>query len=235
MPASKPADHTILLIEDEPDVRDLLRLNLRKAGFNVIEADDGVKGLSLARRKLPDAIVLDLMLPQLRGEDVCREIRARPATAAIPVLMLTAKAQPGDRVKGLELGADDYVTKPFSPREVVLRLQALLRRARASGPRESRKVGPFEIDRGNFEVRLDGEKLQLTPLEFKLLIALLERRGRVLTRETLLRDVWGYRNAHSSRTVDTHVRRLRGKLGGHGKRLETVHGEGYLLRPEEKD
>lgn len=235
MPASKPADHTILLIEDEPDVRDLLRLNLRKAGFHVIEADDGVKGLSLARRKLPDAIVLDLMLPQLRGEDVCREIRARPATAAIPILMLTAKAQPGDRVKGLELGADDYVTKPFSPREVVLRLQVLLRRARASGPRESRKVGPFEIDRGEFEVRLDGETLPLTPLEFKLLIALLERRGRVLTRETLLRDVWGYRNVHSSRTVDTHVRRLRGKLGKHGGRLETVHGEGYLLRPEEKD
>jgi DNA-binding response OmpR family regulator len=235
MPAQAPAKDTVLIIEDEPDVLDLLRLHLRKEGFSVLEAVDGIQALKLARAKLPTAIVLDLMIPEMRGEDVCRQLKAREATAKIPVLMLTAKARPEDRVAGLELGADDYLTKPFSPRELVLRLRLLVQKARASGVGEKLRVGPFELDRGTFEVRLAGRKLDLTGLEFKLLVTLMESRGQVLSRETLLRDVWGYRNLSNSRTVDTHVRRLRAKLKPHDARLDTVHGEGYVFRADESD
>jgi DNA-binding response OmpR family regulator len=235
MPAQAPAKDTVLIIEDEPDVLDLLRLHLRKEGFSVLEAVDGIQALKMARAKLPTAIVLDLMIPEMRGEDVCRQLKAREATAKIPVLMLTAKARPEDRVAGLELGADDYLTKPFSPRELVLRLRLLVQKARASGVGEKLRVGPFELDRGTFEVRLAGRKLDLTGLEFKLLVTLMESRGQVLSRETLLRDVWGYRNLSNSRTVDTHVRRLRAKLKPHDARLDTVHGEGYVFRADESD
>ena len=235
MPAQAPAKDTVLIIEDEPDVLDLLRLHLRKEGFSVLEAVDGIQALKLARAKLPTAIVLDLMIPEMRGEDVCRQLKAREATAKIPVLMLTAKARPEDRVAGLELGADDYLTKPFSPRELVLRLRLLVQKARSSGVGEKLRVGPFELDRGTFEVRLAGRKLDLTGLEFKLLVTLMESRGQVLSRETLLRDVWGYRNLSNSRTVDTHVRRLRAKLKPHDARLDTVHGEGYVFRADESD
>jgi DNA-binding response OmpR family regulator len=235
MPAQSPHKDLILVIEDEPDVLDLLRLHLRKEGFSIVEASDGVSGLKLAREKLPSAIVLDLMIPEMRGEDVCRQVRSRATTAGIPVLMLTAKARPEDRIAGLELGADDYLTKPFSPRELALRLRLLIDRSRATGAGDRIRVGPFELDRSSFEVRVKGRKLDLTVLEFKLLAALLEGRGRVLTRETLLRDVWGYRNTSNSRTVDTHVRRLRNKLRPHHERLQTVHGEGYMFRAEEND
>ncbi len=235
MPAQSPHKDLILVIEDEPDVLDLLRLHLRKEGFSIVEASDGVSGLKLAREKLPSAIVLDLMIPEMRGEDVCRQVRSRATTAGIPVLMLTAKARPEDRIAGLELGADDYLTKPFSPRELALRLRLLIDRSRATGAGDRIRVGPFELDRSSFEVRVKGRKLDLTVLEFKLLVALLEGRGRVLTRETLLRDVWGYRNTSNSRTVDTHVRRLRNKLRPHHERLQTVHGEGYMFRAEEND
>lgn len=235
MPAQAPAKDTVLIIEDEPDVLDLLRLHLRKEGFSVLEAVDGIQALKLARAKLPTAIVLDLMIPEMRGEDVCRQLKAREATAKIPVLMLTAKARPEDRVAGLELGADDYLTKPFSPRELVLRLRLLVQKARSSVVGEKLRVGPFELDRGTFEVRLAGRKLDLTGLEFKLLVTLMESRGQVLSRETLLRDVWGYRNLSNSRTVDTHVRRLRAKLKPHDARLDTVHGEGYVFRADESD
>ena len=235
MPAQAPAKDTVLIIEDEPDVLDLLRLHLRKEGFSVLEAVDGIQALKLARAKLPTAIVLDLMIPEMRGEDVCRQLKAREATAKIPVLMLTAKARPEERVAGLELGADDYLTKPFSPRELVLRLRLLVQKARSSGVGEKLRVGPFELDRGTFEVRLAGRKLDLTGLEFKLLVTLMESRGQVLSRETLLRDVWGYRNLSNSRTVDTHVRRLRAKLKPHDARLDTVHGEGYVFRADESD
>jgi len=231
---STPKD-VVLIIEDEPDVLDLLRLHLRREGFAVIEASDGLEGLKIAREKLPAAVVLDLMLPEMRGEDVCRQLRTRETTKQIPVIMLTAKARPEDRVAGLELGADDYLTKPFSPRELVLRLRLLIQKSRNSGSGEQLKVGPFELDRATFEVRLEGNKLDLTALEFKLLVLLMEKRGQVLSRETLLRDVWGYRNLSSSRTVDTHVRRLRGKLKPHHERLQTVHGEGYLFRAKEND
>lgn len=235
MPARAPAKETVLIIEDEPDVLDLLRLHLRKEGFAVLEAVDGVTGLKTARSKIPSAIILDLMIPEMRGEDVCRQIKANEATAKIPVLMLTAKARPEDRIAGLELGADDYLTKPFSPRELVLRLRLLVQKSRSAGSGEKLRVGPFELDRGTFEVRLAGRKLDLTGLEFKLLVAFMENCGQVLDRETLLRDVWGYRNLSNSRTVDTHVRRLRAKLRPHEEYLQTVHGEGYTLRAEQND
>jgi len=233
MPAKSPPKEVVLVIEDEPDVLDLIRLHLRKEGFAVIEASDGLAGLKLAREKLPAAIVLDLMIPEMRGEDVCRQLRAREVTARIPVIMLTAKARPEDRVAGLELGADDYLTKPFSPRELVLRLRLLIQKSRTPGSGEQLEVGPFALDRATFEVRLGGRKLDLTALEFKLLVTLMEKRGQVLSRESLLHDVWGYRNMSNSRTVDTHVRRLRAKLRPHQDRLQTVHGEGYLLQAEE--
>jgi DNA-binding response OmpR family regulator len=233
MPAKSPPKEVVLVIEDEPDVLDLIRLHLRKEGFAVLEAADGLTGLQLAREKLPAAVVLDLMIPEMRGEDVCRQLRTLEATAGIPVIMLTAKARPEDRVAGLELGADDYLTKPFSPRELILRLRLLIQKSQAPGSGEQLQVGPFELDRTTFEVRLGGRKLDLTALEFKLLVTLMEKRGQVLTRESLLCDVWGYRNSSNSRTVDTHVRRLRAKLKPHDTRLRTVHGEGYLFQAEE--
>jgi DNA-binding response OmpR family regulator len=235
MPATAPHKDTVLVIEDEPDVLDLLRLHLRKAGYTVVEAVDGVDGLKKAREKHPAAVILDLMLPEMRGEDVCRQLKTREATARIPIIMLTAKVRPEDRVAGLELGADDYLTKPFSPRELILRLQLLLQRARSTGPGEILRVGPFELDRGTFEVRLKGRVLDLTGLEFRLLVALMEKRGQVLSRESLLRDVWGYRNLSHTRTVDTHIRRLRGKLKPHEGRIQTIHGEGYMFRADVDD
>lgn len=233
MPPKGTQSDKILLIEDEQDVRDLLRYNLTKAGFSVAVARDGLAGLKAARNSPPDLVILDLMLPEMRGEDVCRELKSAPATALIPVIMLTARAQPDERVAGLELGADDYVTKPFSPRELILRIEGLLRRVRAAGPGEKLVVGPFELDRGTFEIRLDGQKLDLTGIEFKLLVMLMEKRGQPVSREDLLRNVWGYRSVVDSRTVDTHMRRLRGKLGDHAEYLETVRGEGYVFRMRE--
>ena len=165
-------------------------------------------------RTRPDAVVLDLMLPEMSGEEVCRQLKGDPDTAAIPVLMLTAKGQPAERIAGLEIGADDYITKPFSPRELVLRVEAVLRRVRgAEKRREQEFIDEFVIDRGSFEINLQGRRLELTTTEFKLLCLLLERRGRTQSRETLLFDVWGYTNAMDTRTVDTHIRRLREKLG----------------------
>ncbi|MFM7376423.1 MAG: response regulator transcription factor, partial [Chthoniobacterales bacterium] len=198
-----------------------------------IVARDGLAGLEAARTSAPDAVILDLMLPEMRGEDVCRELKSDPDTAAIPVIMLTAKAQADDRIAGLELGADDYVTKPFSPRELILRVEGLLRRARFAGTGDKLRVGAFELDRGTFEIRLDGKKLDLTAIEFKLLAMMMEKRGQPLTREALLRDVWGYRSVVDSRTVDTHMRRLRGKLGDYAEQMQTVRGEGYVFRAGE--
>ena len=216
-------------------MRDLLRLNLKKAGFRVLEAEDGIKGLRLAQDKQPHLILLDLMLPNMSGEEICRELKARETTATIPIIMLTAKARPEDRVAGLELGADDYVTKPFSPRELILRAEALLRRVEAAGLVDLLKIGPFAVDRGSMAVRLDGNLLNLTVLEFKLLSMLMDKRGQVLSRELLLREVWGYKRLAQSRTVDTHMRRLRSKLGSEANRLETVHGHGYRFVVHEND
>ncbi len=218
---------TVLLVEDESDVVDLLRYNLNKAGFSVLIAGDGLLGLEMARKNRPEIIVLDLMLPGMDGYSVCRALKQDSDTESLPVLMLTARGEPSERVRGLEIGADDYLTKPFSPRELVLRIQALLRRTRPRLPGEVIKVGQFHLDKNKFDVRLEGRRLDLTTTEFKLLTVLIERRGRTQSRETLLYDVWGYQNLIDTRTVDTHIRRLREKLGKHSSRLETVRGEGY--------
>ena len=218
---------TVLIVEDEQDVVDLLRYNLNRAGFGVSIAENGLKGLEKARAERPDVIILDLMMPEMTGEKVCKALKEDASTAGIPVIMLTAKDQPGDRITGFELGADDYVPKPFSPRELVLRVQALLRRLQTSNRGETIEVDGFLVDKGAFEIRLDGARLDLTTTEFKLLTLLIDRRGRTQSRETLLFDVWGYQNVIDTRTVDTHMRRLREKLGDHASRLETVRGEGY--------
>jgi two-component system phosphate regulon response regulator PhoB len=218
---------TVLIVEDEQDVVDLLRYNLNRAGFGVSIAENGLRGLEKARAERPDVIILDLMMPEMTGEKVCKALKEDASTAGIPVIMLTAKDQPGDRITGFELGADDYVPKPFSPRELVLRVQALLRRLQTSNRAETIEVDGFLVDKGAFEIRLDGARLDLTTTEFKLLTLLIDRRGRTQSRETLLFDVWGYQNVIDTRTVDTHMRRLREKLGDHASRLETVRGEGY--------
>ena len=225
--SAKTNTGSVLVIEDEADVLELVRYHLGKAGFRVLIARDGAAGLAKARSDKPDAVVLDLMMPGICGEDVCRELKSSEDTASIPVIMLTAKAQPEERVAGLELGADDYVTKPFSPRELVLRVEGVLRRLRTPALGEKLILGPFELDRGSFEVRLEGEKLDLTAIEFKLIAALMDKRGAPISRADLLRDVWGYRNPIDSRTVDTHMRRLRAKLGPYADCLQTLRGEGY--------
>jgi two-component system phosphate regulon response regulator PhoB len=219
---------TILIVDDEPDVADLLKYHLHRAGYQTLTAGTGAKALELARNSRPEAIVLDLMLPGMSGLEVCRELRKNPNTSSLGVLMLTAKGQPTERINGLETGADDYVTKPFSPKEVVLRLQALVRRTQAA--REGGGVvesGDIRIDKGAFEISLAGQRLDLTTTEFKLLCLLVERRGRVQSRDVLLKDVWGYENSIDTRTVDTHIRRLREKLGESAERIETMRGEGY--------
>lgn len=218
---------SVLVVEDEQDVVDLLRYNLNRSGFTVSIATTGIEGLKKAREERPDAIILDLMLPEMDGEKVCKTLKGDDNTALIPILMLTAKGQADERVTGLELGADDYITKPFSPKELVLRVQAVLRRLRTSMVADVLDVDGFHVDKGIFEIRLDGEKLDLTTTEFKLLTLLIERRGKTQSRDTLLFDVWGYQNAIDTRTVDTHVRRLREKLSHAAVRLETVRGEGY--------
>ena len=218
---------TILVVDDEPDVVDLVRYHLHRAGFDVLIALTGPSGLTAATESRPDAIVLDIMLPQMNGIEVCKALRKGTQTSTIPILFLTAKAEPAERIAGLELGIDDYITKPFSPRELVLRIQNVLRRLRPVQNPSLVVVDEFCLDKANFEISLSGRRLQLTTTEFKLLALLVERRGRTLSRETLLQDVWGYENAIDTRTVDTHVRRLREKLGPASNRIVTVRGEGY--------
>jgi len=219
---------TILIVDDEPDVVDLLVYNLQKAGFKTLTARDGHAALQAARDELPAVVVLDLMLPGLDGTDVCRQLKADPKTAATPVIMLTAKAEEVDRIVGLELGADDYITKPFSPRELILRIKTILRRgAGTRAPGEVLKLNDLVVNIAKHDVTFKGKPIELTATEFKLLALLLERRGRVQTRDALLTDVWGYEGDVDTRTVDTHVRRLREKLGKAADWLETVRGVGY--------
>jgi DNA-binding response OmpR family regulator len=218
----------ILIIEDESDVADLLTLNLRKAGFRTATAADGANGLQKARDDRPDFIILDLMLPKMSGLEVCKILKSDMATSHTPILMLTARAEEIDRIVGLEFGADDYVTKPFSPREIVLRIRAILRRGETAD--ESLKAGSISIDPTRHVVRVNGKQVHLTSLEFKLLQTLMQRRGRVQDRDRLLNEVWGYESVIDTRTVDTHVRRLREKLGKAGNAIETIRGFGYRLR-----
>jgi two-component system phosphate regulon response regulator PhoB len=220
-------DATVLLVDDEPDVVDLVRHKLRRAGFEVLVAMTGWNGLQLAKSERPDVLILDLMLPEMNGFEVCQQLKADPETVNIPVLMLTAKCEDDDRFRGFELGADDYVTKPFSPRELVYRITALLRRSKGPAQPDSLEFDGFKVDRSGMRVFLDGNKLELTTTEYKLLTLLLERRGRVQQRDTLLTEVWEYQRAVDTRTVDTHMRRLREKLGEHASRIETIRGKGY--------
>jgi DNA-binding response OmpR family regulator len=224
-------DKKILIVEDEADVVEMLaRAFNRTPGFNVTTAADGTSGLRQARENLPALVILDLMLPKMPGLEVCKILKSDSLTRHIPVLMLTAKAEEVDRIVGLELGADDYVTKPFSPREVVLRAQAILRRGQAPDETQSLVAGPIVIDGLRHRVTVNGKVVHLTSLEFKLLRTLVQRRGRVQERDRLLSDVWGYESMIDTRTVDTHVRRLREKLGKAGDAIETVRGFGYRLR-----
>jgi two-component system phosphate regulon response regulator PhoB len=219
---------TILIVDDEQDVLDLLVYNLQKAGFKVNTARDGVTALQKARDGVPALIILDLMLPQLDGSEVCRQLKADTRTTHIPIIMLTAKAEEVDRIVGLELGADDYVTKPFSPREIALRVKTVLRRVTGKiVPAEILKVDDLTVDLGKHEVSHKGKLIELTVTEFKLLTTLMERCGRVQSRDRLLTDVWGYEGDVDTRTVDTHMRRLREKLGKAADYIETVRGVGY--------
>ncbi|MEW6156484.1 MAG: response regulator transcription factor [Verrucomicrobiota bacterium] len=224
---------TILIVDDEPDVLDLLDFNLKTAGFQTIQASTGLEALQKARLELPQLIILDLMLPGMDGLSVCKTLRQDAQTSSIPIIMLTAKAAEIDRVVGLELGADDYVTKPFSPRELVLRVKALLRRGTATptGGEEVR-IGSLRLDIPRHQATLKGKALDLTPTEFKLITVLAQRRGRVQTREQLLRDVWEYNHLVDTRTVDTHMRRLREKLGPAAAYIDTVRGVGYRFRED---
>jgi two-component system phosphate regulon response regulator PhoB len=218
----------ILVVDDEPDAVELVEFNLRAAGYDTTSAADGAEALHKARAVLPDLILLDVMLPEIDGLEVCKLLRRDPTTAAIPILMLTAKAAELDRVLGLELGANDYLTKPFSPRELVLRIKNLLQRRSAEATvADHYRVGELAIDISRHQVTVKGKAVELTATEFKLLTVLAQRRGRVQSREQLLRDVWEYDHLIDTRTVDTHMRRLRDKLGSTAKYLDTVRGVGY--------
>ncbi len=216
----------VLVIEDEADLREVLQYNLTQAGHRPFAAATGEAGLKLAHEVRPEMVLLDLMLPDLPGTNVAKVLRREPETHLVPIIMVTAKADEIDRVIGFELGADDYVVKPFSVRELMLRIDAVLRRGRAPEPRIL-EVGELRIDREAHRATVDGEEILLTALEFKLLVTLTERRDRVQARGTLLNDVWSIDAEVASRTVDTHVKRLRDKLGVAGKFIETVRGVGY--------
>ncbi len=223
----------ILVVDDEPDAVELIEFNLKSAGFQVTTAADGEEALKKARSVLPALIILDLMLPEVDGLEVCKILRRDQRTSTIPIIMLTAKAAEIDRVLGLELGADDYVTKPFSPRELVLRVKRLLRSSGIAEEKVDRIVLPeLCVDLPRHQATVKGRLIDLTATEFKLLTVLAQRRGRVQSREQLLKDVWDYDNLIDTRTVDTHMRRLREKLGPAAKYLDTVRGVGYRFVEE---
>jgi two-component system phosphate regulon response regulator PhoB len=226
----------LLIVEDDPDVLDILSNTFRKSGeFEIVTASDGMEGMRLARDQTPDALILDLMLPGMTGLEVCRILKSDVTTRGLPILILTAKADEFDRINGFELGADDYITKPFSPREVLLRVKAVMRRSQAMPPVETDlKAGPITLDRSRHFVALDGKPLRLTTTEFKLLAALMESRGRVLGRTRLLNEVWGYESPFNTRTVDTHIRRLRDKLGKVSAQIQTIRGFGYRMEDKER-
>ncbi len=224
---------SILIIEDEKDIVDLIEYHLKQSGFSVISALDGPAGLEKAKKKGPNLIILDLMLPGMDGKDICRSLKSNPQTQSIPILMLTAKAEETDRLIGFELGADDYVTKPFSPKELVLRVKAILRRKEVGHEGEKIiQIGDLLIEIDRHQISIKKRPVRLTSTEFKLLVELASKRGRVLTREHLLDRVWGYTYEGYARTVDTHVRRLREKMGTLGDSIETIRGVGYRFREE---
>ncbi len=218
----------IYIVEDEPDIRDTLKYNFSNEGFKVFTSPDGEEALSNIKKVLPDVLILDLMLPGVSGLDVCKSIRADDDIRDMSIIMLTAKGEEIDRVIGFELGADDYVTKPFSVRELILRVKVLLKKQRESLVQNKLVTfGPIRIDLDAHELKINDREIVLTALEFKLLQHLVKRKGRVQTREQLLGDVWGYSAEVTTRTVDTHIKRLREKLGNTSDYIQTIRGVGY--------
>lgn len=220
----------VVIIEDEKDLAELLAFNLGKEGWQTLVALDGRSGFELVSAELPDMVILDLMLPEISGTEVCKLLRKQAATAAIPIIMVTAKGEEIDRVVGFEVGADDYLVKPFSSRELLLRMKAILRRtAPVTEAEKNLQLGSLLIDPSRHRVTVTDEEITLTSTEYKLLLILAERSGRVQSREQLLQDVWGYSSEADTRTVDTHITRLRAKLGSAGEMIHTVRGFGYKL------
>jgi two-component system phosphate regulon response regulator PhoB len=222
---------TIVVVEDERDIADLIGFNLERAGFRVVKVHEGTSAAATAAAEGAALVVLDLMLPGKDGFAVFRDLRREPRTLATPVIMLTARAQTEDRIHGLQAGADDYLTKPFSPKELVLRVQSVLKRAEAPPGAAEFVAGPFRFDKNALKFYLNREPVELTSTEFKLLLFLVERAGKPQDRNDLLRSVWGYADEVHSRTLDTHMKRLRQKLGEHASWIETVRGIGYRVLP----
>jgi two-component system phosphate regulon response regulator PhoB len=222
--------HRILIADDEPDVLTLVGTNLRAAGFQIVTAPDGSHALAQARREPPDLAVLDVMMPDMNGFEVCRELKRHSETADIAILLLTARSEEVDRILGFELGIDDYMTKPFSPRELVLRIKAILRRRQT--PEQTAdylSCGRLALDRQKHLITIDGAPVQVTAIEYRLLCTFLERPGIVLSREQIFAKVWPAESEIEFRTIDTHLRRLREKLGSVGRQIETIRGFGYRL------
>jgi two-component system, OmpR family, phosphate regulon response regulator PhoB len=224
---------TVLIIEDEVDIADLIAHNVKEAGYHVVVAHNGTAAFKMIENHRPDLIILDLMLPDMSGTEICKMLKRKERTQHIPVIMVTAKGEEVDRIVGLELGAEDYLVKPFSTRELVLRVKNVFRRLK--GPKEDKKVlvhGDVSLDIDAHKVNVGGTPIELTLTEFKLLHELLANKGRVRSRETLLNNVWGYTFEGYERTVDTHVQRLRRKMGDQGNMIETVRGIGYMIKEE---
>ena len=222
--------YKVLIAEDESDIAELISFNLSREAIDTIKAKDGIEAVQKAQQETPDLVILDLMLPGRDGFQVFKELRLDSRTKAIPVMMLTAKAQLDDIIAGLELGADDYLTKPFSPKEMVLRVKALLKRSTKKASSSVVTSGRFRLDKNTLNCFIDGQEVDLTPTEFKLLLLLIEREGHPQERGDILREVWGYRDTAQSRTLDTHMKRLRTKIGKQSSCIETVRGIGYQFR-----
>ena len=232
-PADLSRSKRVLVVEDEEDTRKMIAMSL--ADFQVIEAKDGAEGLRLARQSAPELIILDIMLPEMNGLEICRQLKADRQTCEVPVILLTAKATEIDRVVGLEMGAEDYVTKPFSPRELALRVKAHLRaRMHKPGPQQTLSAGDIHIDLSAHLVRVKEKPVTLTPIEFKMLTLLIERHPRVVSREALLQKVWGEDTSVLLRTIDVNIRRLRKKLGKAGELIGTTRGFGYRINTGQK-
>jgi DNA-binding response OmpR family regulator len=226
----------ILLVEDDKNISKLVKFNLEKAGYDCTAISNGEKALEFLGSYPVNLIILDIMLPGIDGLEVCREIRQKDRARSVPIIMLTAKGTETDRIVGLELGADDYIVKPFSPRELILRIRAILKRGKVAQPeKDVLSIGGIILDKPKHKVMVKGKQITFTQMEFKLLATLMERQGRLQTREKLLSDVWGIDSMVDTRTIDTHIKQLREKLGRAGDMIETVRGLGYKIRDEDED
>lgn len=223
--------HTVLVVEDEKDILELISLNLQRQGYKVLEAVNGIQGVELAKSAVPDLVILDIMMPGKDGYTVFKELRDDARTRGLPVLMLTAKGDVAHRIAGLELGVDEYMGKPFSPKELMLRVKALLNRTKRVAVDASIRAGDFLLERNSLKVFVGGEQVDLTATEFKLLRVLIESGGMVMERDALLREVWGFSDNTMTRTLDTHIKRLREKLGEYGACVTTLRGIGYKFQP----